>query len=246
MSRYRIQYKDKPVTVGGIILSPYTFFINEQAVMTAYLAADEIKADKAGRAYLSIQILLSDNGRGFWYRGVLYDNGRVAYIDDAKQFRRLRGLYQGVYDGFISKMASTERRVAPVRHDYDDDAAEFGAIPTMRQPQRADDIVRYKDTRYQINKLSSSYDGSKDFNENRSTNSPLYWWTLENEGHGKTTRSCAKTKRKDYTPKTPVYAGKSKTAKRKVRSEYLSQFNEEDWAEVIFRDAMLALRDDFA
>jgi len=246
MSKYRIQYKDKPVTVGGRIVPPFTFFVNEQAVMTAYLAVDEIKTDKRGRAFLSIQILLSDSGRGFWYRGVLYDNGRVAYIDDDKQFHRLRGIYQGVYDGFISKMASTERRTASVRHDYDDDVSEFGAIPTMRQPQRADDIVRYKDTRYQIAKLSSSYDGSKDFNENRSTNTPMYWWTLENEGRGKITRSCAKTKRKDYTPGTPIYAGKTKTTKHKVRSEYLAQFNKEDWAEVIFRDAMLALRDDFA
>lgn len=250
MSRCRIQYKNKPVTIGGIILNPYTFFINEQSAMTAFLLTDEIKVDKRDRAYLSIKILLSDNGRGFWYRGCLYDNGRVFYVNDDKSFTMLRGFYADVYDAFLRKMATTERRTAEKRHDVDDDARTFGEIPGMRQPQRCTDYVRYNDTRYQIRKLSSGNDSSNDFNDFTGTHSGqsafCYAWT------GSLRPQCSKTKVKDYTKDKPVITGKISSDKKKKNyfepklAEYLNQFNPDEYAEVIFREAMTCLLDNFA
>lgn len=253
MSKFRIQYKDKPVILGGRTIPPYTFFINEQNTMTAFCHSRNIQTDKRGMGYIKIELLLSNDGKGYWYRGFLYSNGRVAYLDGSN-FIRLRGLYPKVFDAFLSKFTTTEIKTAEVRHDVDDDARIFGDLPTMRQPQRCTDFVRYKDTRYQIHKLSSDSDSSKDFNENRSTNSCLWWYGINEEnGHGRVTRSVGKTKTKDYTEEKPIYAGKTSHDDEKKKTyfapdleKYLSQFNEDEYAEVIFREAMVCLHDNFA
>ena len=253
MARCRIQYKDKVMIVGGRNVPPYTLFINEQKVMTAFVRGiPEIRMDKRGMAYIALEILLSNEGKGFWYRGFLYSNGRVAYIDDDKKYTRLRGLYEDVYDAFFKKITTTEFKVAEKRHDVDDDARIFGDLPVMRQPQRSENFVRYKDTRYQIHKLSNGNDSSKDFNENRSTNSCVYWYTLNEYGKGKTDATVSRTKKQDYTEQKPVITGKISSEKKKEihfepkLAKYLEQFNQDEYAEVIFREAMVCLLDNFA
>lgn len=251
MGKTRIQYKDKPFTVGGRVLNPYTFFINEQSTMTAFATSTEVKFDKLGRDYIRIEIFLSRDGRGFWSRGFLYSNGRVAYVDGQKNFVKLRGLYKNVYDAFLNKFETTEIKHAEKRRDLDDDARIFGDLPKMRQPQRCTDYVRYNDTRYQIHKLSSGNDSSNDFNDFSGTNSGqsafCYAWT------GSLRPQCSKTKVKDYTKDKPVYVGKTSHDDEKKKThfapelgKYLDQFNNDEYAEVIFREAMTALRDNFA
>ena len=219
MSKYRIQYKDKPVTLGGLVVPPYTFFINEQGVMTAYAETRNVHTDKAGHGYIRLKLLLSDQGRGFWYPALLYDNGRVAYISD-KKFIRLRGLYPRVFDAFLSKFSTTEIKVAEERRDYEDDAKIFGDLPTMRQPQRCTDYVRYNDTRYQISKLSSSSDSSRDFNEFTGTHSGqsafCYAWT------GSLRPQVHKTKTEDFSEKKPIYAGISERSCEEVSAEKMA------------------------
>ena len=250
MGKCRIQYKDKPFTVGGRVLNPYTFFINEQSTMTAFARSVEVRYDKLGRDYIPIEILLSRDGVGYWYKGLLFANGRVAYVD-GKDFRKLRGLYPKVYDAFLHKFATTEIKVAEKRRDIDDDSRIFGDLPKMRQPQRCTDYVRYNDTRYQIHKLSSGNDSSNDFNDFSGTNSGqsafCYAWT------GSLRPQCSKTKVKDYTEDKPIYVGKTSRDDEKKKThfapeleEYLSQFNEDEYAEVIFRGSMFALRDEMA
>lgn len=251
MSRCRIQCKDKMMIVGGRNIPPFTPFINEQKVMTAFVrGVPEIRMDKRGMAYITLEIFLSNEGRGYWYRGFLYSNGRVAYINDDKKYTRLRGLYEDVYDAFFKKITTTDFKVAEKRHDIEDDARIFGDLPTMRQPQRCTDYVRYNDTRYQIRKLSSGNDSSNDFNDFTGTHSGqsafCYAWT------GSLRPQCSKTKVKDYTKDKPIITGKISSDKKKKShfepklAKYLEQFNQDEYAEVIFREAMVCLHDDFA
>ena len=244
MGKNRIQYKDKPVILGGRAIDPYTFFINEQDTMTAFARSVEVRYDKLGRDYIPIEILLSRDGAGYWYKGLLFANGRVAYID-GKDFKKLRGLYPKVYDAFLHKFATTEIKHAVKRRDIDDDSRIFGDLPIMRQPQRDRDFTHYRDTYYQIYKISNGSESSNDFNENRSTNSCLWWYGVNWEGRGRVSASSAKTKQVDYT-KRKNYVPKADKIEIKKRGAYFDQFNDDEIAWVCFRDSMMALRDEMA
>lgn len=109
--------------------------------------------------------------------------------------------------------------------------------PTLQRDLNSYEYIPMKNTRYELSKQNAD---NADYGVAIGTDTPVYAAT------GKVDRFVKKTKKVDYTEQKPIYSGKTSTTKTVVRSEYLAQFNEEDWAEVIFRDTMIALRDDFA
>lgn len=204
-----------------------SLYINESHRCTAFI--DDLTiyvGEKTDNMYLKGHLHID----GTWKKAVFFETGTV-FVNCAK----LVGRYPEIFEGFYNKLKTAQK---PVASKY------VGIEEIVPHDRKIPSITPMRNTRYELAKHNADNADTgykyKANNASIGTDTPVWHET------GKVSAVLSKTKVKDYTKKKN-YASKPAEYKRTIRrSEYLDQFPVEDWACVIFRDNMFALRDNFA
>lgn len=219
--------KQDGFSLAGKLIPVGSLYVNEPRMLTAYVCDFTLYVGaKSGNMY--IKGFMFDDGK--WHKAVFFETGTI-FIDGAK----FGGRFPEIFYDFSKKFPYANKAIPSKLVGIVENAPS-----TPRS--RIADITPMHGTAYSLKKHNADNADRWTFGgkfTSIGTDTPVYAAT------GKTTAVCAKTKRKDYGDKKTNYVPReASSAPVKKRSEYLDQFNEEDWASVIFRDSMFALRDE--
>lgn len=222
--------------LAGKIIPAGSLYINEPNMLTAYVADFQIySGTKTGNHYLRGNMFLD----GKWHKATFFETGTI-FIGRA---RFGGGRFPEIFHDFWQKLPAA-KHAAPAKYAGIDDNKP--AEPRSRIA----DITPMHGTAYSLKMLNDDNADTWTFGgKPTSSGTDSVIWAAT----GKVTRNVAKPAKKDFAKQREIYVGKTKTTKEVKKyhfsaelMEYLEQFNQDEYAEVIFRDAMTALRDNFA